>query len=128
MDPIGIPLIIITLFWFIIGGVLPFFAKGPNKEFVIELLLGLKSLFIFSKNYSRLFGFDCCMLLYIVRRFFFSSGSSVLLIIFLKVGYARFYINIDRYLVHNCQMKRQEYYKLFGEINFRKNNRFLHNI
>jgi hypothetical protein len=34
MDPIGIPLIIITLFWFIIGGVLPFFAKGPNKEFV----------------------------------------------------------------------------------------------
>jgi hypothetical protein len=32
MNQTGIPLIVITCFWFIVGGICPFFAKGPNKE------------------------------------------------------------------------------------------------
>jgi hypothetical protein len=33
MIGIGIPLIVVTGFWLIVGGILPFFAKGPNKEY-----------------------------------------------------------------------------------------------
>lgn len=34
MNPVAIPLIVVTCFWLIVGGILPFFAKGPNKELV----------------------------------------------------------------------------------------------
>jgi len=42
MHPIGIPLIVVTAFWLVVGGVLPFFAKGPNKD-LIKLCLVLTS-------------------------------------------------------------------------------------
>jgi hypothetical protein len=39
MESIGIPLLIVSLFWLIVGGVLPFFAKGPNRSYDSHLIL-----------------------------------------------------------------------------------------
>ncbi|CAF0860101.1 unnamed protein product [Brachionus calyciflorus] len=39
MESIGIPFLIVSLFWFIIGGILPFFAKGPNRELIRVMLI-----------------------------------------------------------------------------------------
>jgi hypothetical protein len=33
MHPILIPIIVVTAFWLVVGGIGPFFAKGPNKEY-----------------------------------------------------------------------------------------------
>jgi hypothetical protein len=33
MQPIGIPFIVVSGFWFLIGGVAPFLVWGPNKEY-----------------------------------------------------------------------------------------------
>jgi hypothetical protein len=38
METIGIPLLVVSLFWLIIGGIMPFFAKGPNKEYFFSIL------------------------------------------------------------------------------------------
>jgi hypothetical protein len=32
MSSIGLPVVVVTIFWFAVGGVAPFFARGPNKE------------------------------------------------------------------------------------------------
>lgn len=32
-EPIGIPLIVLSGFWFLVGGVAPFFVKGDNREY-----------------------------------------------------------------------------------------------
>lgn len=33
MEPIGIPLIVVSVIWFAVGGIVPFFIRGANKEY-----------------------------------------------------------------------------------------------
>lgn len=39
MEKFGLTMIIVSLFWFIVGGVSPFFVKGPNRELIRVMLV-----------------------------------------------------------------------------------------
>ena len=39
----AIPIVIVTIFWLGIGGVIPWFIKGPNRRFIEVLFSNTKS-------------------------------------------------------------------------------------
>lgn len=39
MVSIGVPMAVVTLFWFLVGGIVPFFVRGNNKEYAMRLFI-----------------------------------------------------------------------------------------